>query len=161
MSTNYRRTDLRRDFTCLVVILLILTRLLRAKQLITRPLLSAHAHMYSAVQRTRHVRAITSSDRSLEDDLTWSFKNSRWWNSSSKECLSVLIELLRNRTMSRRTEMTLFQGIRLILYKGKERSNSEKRFGTKSEPEDWSWLWLCTGVCGSWDVCQLKAASRL
>lgn len=45
-----------------------------------------------------------------------------------------------------------------MLYIGNWWSNSEKGFGTESEPEDWSWVWLCTGVSGSWDVCQIKAA---
>ncbi len=37
-----------------------------------------------------------------------------------------------------------------------EWSNSEKGLGTESEPEDRSWVWLCTGVSGSWDVCLKK-----
>lgn len=36
----------------------------------------------------------------------------------------------------------------LILYIGNEWSNSEKGFGTESEPEDGSWVWLCTGLVG-------------
>lgn len=115
------------------MILLKLTGLLRVKQLITRPLLSAHARTH--VQRTRHVRAITSSDRFLEDDLTWSFKNSPGWNGSSKECLSVPIQLLRNRTMPRQTLKWLYfseeDKLALILYIGNEWSNSEKGFGNR------------------------------
>lgn len=98
-----RQADLRWDFTYTVNQRCCwkLTGSLRVKQLITRPLLSVRSHTYSAVERSRHVRAITSSDRFLENDLTWSLDET---TARKNVCLSR-----SNGTMSRCTEMTLFQ----------------------------------------------------